>query len=308
MAALAMLVAVSGVQAATIKMTSTGLVIDSTGDGDSQADFTISADERTPSGEISRWNINAFTCDPIPALGGTCLNPVGPACKEPGPGDPDFGTPFGSVVRCDRTAAGVKVLTGGGDDTVTLITESDPATVDLGAGNDQLRSLVDVFLGLRLSTGKWNVTGGPGNDVIAGSTGGNVIDGGSGNDVLKGFPVDQSFRSLRDRPDFSGDDSIFGGSGNDYIDAGNGSDSVSGGTATTASTLAPRAAIWPTCIRPTPTTAGTASTRSTIRSAPATCSSIPARCRAARSVSIRMSWTRTAGSSTRSSGRATTRP
>lgn len=232
MAAIAMLLAVSGAQAATIKMTSTGLVIDSSGDGDSKADFTISADTRTPSGEIARWKIVAFTCDPIPALGGTCLDPVGPACKEPGPGDPDFGTPFGSTVRCDRTAAGVKVLTGGGDDEVALFTESDPATVDLGSGNDSLEGLLDPLLGLRISNGAWNVTGGAGNDTINGSTGGNVIDGGPGNDTLRGFPIQQDVGLKHldaGRPELSGGDSIFGGSGNDYIDAGNGSDSVSGG-------------------------------------------------------------------------------
>ena len=223
---------VAGADAATIKMTSTGLVLDSNADGNSDGDFVISADIRTPSGEVSRWKIQAVTCAPL-ATGGTCLNPVGPACKEPSPGDPDFGTALGSIVRCDRTTAGVKVLLGGGDDRLDPIIEGDDLTVDLGSGNDELDSLVEPFAGLRISTGHWNVTGGTGNDDIDGSAGGNVIDAGAGNDTIRGFPVEivpsGKTDRVKDRPDLSAGDSIFAGSGNDYVDPGFGADSVSGG-------------------------------------------------------------------------------
>ena len=218
--------------AGTIQMTSGGLVIDYTGDGNSADIVSVEPDTRTPSGEISRWKVISSGCLPV---GGSCLSPQGTGCKEPAPGDPDFGSPFGSVVRCDRTAAGVTVRSGGGDDRVTLVTESDPATVDLGAGDDELSS---PWLFIAVASGHWNVTGGDGNDSIAGSSGGNTIDAGPGNDSVRGFPREDggvmglpgSKGRIFDRPELSAGDSIFGGPGNDVINAGFGADAVSGGS------------------------------------------------------------------------------
>lgn len=217
--------------AATVSMTSHGLVVDSTGDGDAADDFEVFADLRTPSGEISRWEVFDHLCA-IASAGRGCLHPSGFSCEFP-----DFGSPeadvTGSVVLCDRTATGVTIRAGGGDDNVRPVAEGDPVTVDLGAGDDTLQSFDEPSARLPLATGPWNVTAGPGNDVIQGSSGGNVVDAGPGNDIVETFPLElirTSKTSInRDRPDLSAGDSVFGGTGNDDIDAGAGSDSVSGG-------------------------------------------------------------------------------
>jgi hypothetical protein len=118
------------------------------------------------------------------------------------------------------------VKAGAGDDNVTLETEADHATVDLGDGNDRLSDIPGAA-----ATGTWNVSGGAGNDIISGSSGGNTVDAGAGNDNVKGFPSDGSagLTSSGDRPDQSAGDSIFAGPGNDTIDPGFGGDAVSGG-------------------------------------------------------------------------------
>src|SRR3977135_3681009 len=70
-------------QAATVRMTSGGVVVDSTGDGDRTSLFKIQPAARTPSGEISKWLVED--------LGGClvgCVSPVGDACRDPAPGEP----------------------------------------------------------------------------------------------------------------------------------------------------------------------------------------------------------------------------
>jgi Ca2+-binding RTX toxin-like protein len=214
--------------ATTLAMTSTGLVIDSTSDGTAPGTFTVAVDARTPAGEISRWEVQALGCFPV-INPDSCLSPQGPACRGPMAGESGFGSAIGSIAFCDRTAAGARVLMGGGDDTLTMFLGSDPANVDLGPGNDTL-SHTDAS-GQPLNNGPWTVQGGDGNDRIQGSGGGNQINSGAGNDTIRTFP--QFFvggrQGFADQRELSSVDSIFAGPGNDFIDAGAGDDAVVAG-------------------------------------------------------------------------------
>jgi hypothetical protein len=230
-----LLVGASGASAATVSMTSHGLVADFSADGSSNDTILVEANAVTPTGEISQWRVTD----------GECGAPDFQACMSPGPGCqfPPIGQGGdllnGRVVTCNRTTAGVTFLTGGGNDTIDPRIGHDNLTADLGDGNDKLLSQTGTGFPGPTSTGFWHVTGGAGNDTIAGSTAGNVVDAGPGDDVVKTFPIDHDIlvssrltvlhESFFDRPDLSANDSVTGGSGNDYIDMGNGSDSASGG-------------------------------------------------------------------------------
>src|SRR5205085_2751844 len=123
---------------------------------------------------ISKWMVEDFAgafCAP----GVNCSLGAGSGCRPPAQGEP--GVPEVTII-CDRTSAGVTVRAGGGDDTVDLLIESDPATVDLGAGNDVLESPAvpgqDRTMGqnITVAQGTWTVFRGDGSDRIEGSAGG----------------------------------------------------------------------------------------------------------------------------------------
>jgi Ca2+-binding RTX toxin-like protein len=122
----------------------------------------------------------------------------------------------------------LKVLAGGGDDTVQVLTPhcvtSDFALViDGGTGND--------FIDASRASFDMMIIGGTGNDLVFGSQGDDILYGGEGNDILVGFGGDdvimgEAGNDLLDGG--SGNDVIYGGDGNDYITGGNGEDILSG--------------------------------------------------------------------------------
>src|SRR3954447_3026360 len=93
----------------------------------------------------------------------------------------------------------VDVAGGGGNDRIRLTGLDIPATVDAGAGNDQ------VFAGAEDDT----LTGGDGTDHLRGGAGDDDLTGGNGSDTLLGG---------------DGDDTLNGGQGADTIIGGNGFD------------------------------------------------------------------------------------
>jgi Ca2+-binding RTX toxin-like protein len=86
---------------------------------------------------------------------------------------------------------------------------SDASNLVAGDTNDA----IDVFVRDRAGEG-CTITGGPGDDVLAGTEGDDVICGLAGNDVIRGL---------------DGDDVLDGGPGNDRVDGGRGVDFVLGG-------------------------------------------------------------------------------
>ncbi len=104
--------------------------------------------------------------------------------------------------------ADVDYLDGGdGNDTITSFAAND--IIKGGDGNDQIGGGRDIDGGngddrieARVAA---NISGGAGNDIIAGSAGADTIVGGDGNDAINGG---------------AGSDNISGGNGNDVINAG----------------------------------------------------------------------------------------
>lgn len=103
-------------------------------------------------------------------------------------------SPKTTIIR--PSAAGhVYVLTGGGNDTITIAARVvRDAVIDAGNGNDA-------------------VFGGAGNDLVYGGAGNDVLFGEAGSDILVGD---------------AGNDTLFGGKGNDLLIGGSGKDSLAG--------------------------------------------------------------------------------
>src|SRR3954447_17149386 len=102
----------------------------------------------------------------------------------------------------------VDVAGGGGNDRIRLTGLDIPATVDAGAGNDQ------VFAGAEDDT----LTGGDGTDHLRGGAGDDDLTGGNGSDTLLGG---------------DGDDTLNGGAGAARSTAARGPSALSGATAST---------------------------------------------------------------------------
>ena len=126
-----------------------------------------------------------------------------------------------SVVVSDAVAE-VRLMTGGGDDlvTVTTVANVNPVllTIDGEAGDDTLTaSGADIGrVRMRMSGGDGNdsIVGSLGNDYLNGDADEDTISGGSGNDQITGG---------------DGNDEIAGDRGNDIVDGGLGNDTISGG-------------------------------------------------------------------------------
>jgi Ca2+-binding RTX toxin-like protein len=98
-----------------------------------------------------------------------------------------------------------KVSLGAGNDEIRNSNQMVGA-VDLGAGNDVYDGTLGSLVGL--------LSGGDGNDTIAGWNGAETFSGGNGTDFIQGR---------------GGADTITGGDGNDWLDGGTGGDSIDGG-------------------------------------------------------------------------------
>jgi Ca2+-binding RTX toxin-like protein len=100
------------------------------------------------------------------------------------------------------------IIGGDGIDNTSYAGRSEPVTVNLSAsGADGAAGENDNNVQIE------QVTGGNGNDVIAGDDNVNILSGGPGNDTLDGR---------------GSDDQIFGGDGNDTLVGGSGNDTLSG--------------------------------------------------------------------------------
>jgi Ca2+-binding RTX toxin-like protein len=125
-------------------------------------------------------------------------------------------TPGGTCVAVDAHNADcpgagigrISVATGDRDDSIALDPATIPSTVtedlDGGSANDTVRG----------ANSSGTLTGGPGNDDVAGQ---GTLLGGSGNDLITGSPLADNLR---------------GSSGRDTLDGGFGADDLSGGSST----------------------------------------------------------------------------
>lgn len=83
-------------------------------------------------------------------------------------------------------------------------------------------------------TGKVQIFGGDGNDIIGGGSGNDTLNGGAGNDQVNGNGGDDVLTG------FTGNDTVKGGAGNDTIFESDGyADSLDGGTGTDSATADP---------------------------------------------------------------------
>lgn len=148
-----------------------------------------------------------------------------------------------------------RVLSGAGDDVITLTDASDfvlPGagndTVDTNGGNDTVfagagNDIVEAGDGddlVRGMLGSDTLDGGGGNDRIAGNTGNDAIGGGQGNDLIRGDVGDDTLEGGPDNDTLfgfvgndtlrggGGDDVLWGGVGDDTLEGGNGNDSLGG--------------------------------------------------------------------------------
>ncbi len=133
------------------------------------------------------------------------------------------------VIDVSKSAVGVTIYAGDGDDVVTSGSGDDIIfggggndIINGGAGNDLINTGDgnDVIFG---GGGNDIINGGAGNDLINTGDGNDVIFGGEGNDVVDGGDGDDQI--ITD----DGDDIIFGGSGNDIVNGGRGNDLINTG-------------------------------------------------------------------------------
>jgi hypothetical protein len=109
--------------------------------------------------------------------------------------------------------ARIVVLTFGGSDQIQITGDINlPATVEAGAGHDQIQS----------GSGDDTLLGGDGNDQIQAGGGLNFVDGGAGNDNLSGGSGGNIIVGG------DGSDNIQGGSGRDLLIGGRGADNIQG--------------------------------------------------------------------------------
>jgi Ca2+-binding RTX toxin-like protein len=124
----------------------------------------------------------------------------------------------------------LEIALGAGDDTATLMGQSDArrsdpfrATISGGPGDDHLVAQSHTTSPDRQDGYQVHVSGGPGADVLTGGDGSEQLDGGSGSDVVRagGGPDDIVFDGGGNHPVAGADD--------DTVDAGPGDDVVQGG-------------------------------------------------------------------------------
>ena len=98
---------------------------------------------------------------------------------------------------------------------------------DLGGGNDTFsaQTTLPTLIGISLVSQERPMSGGTGNDRIAGGLGGDLIGGGTGNDALLGFGGGDLVRGD------AGRDSLSGGGASDHLLGGAGPDKLQGGAA-----------------------------------------------------------------------------
>ncbi len=112
-----------------------------------------------------------------------------------------------------------------GNDSISVATLSQPATLFGDAGNDSLTG----------GGGADRIDGGAGDDQLFGGSGADTLCGGDGNDFVNGQDGSDTMcgdvgndRLIGE----AGNDRLLGGDGNDGLDAGAGNDYLSGGTGT----------------------------------------------------------------------------
>jgi Ca2+-binding RTX toxin-like protein len=150
--------------------------------------------------------------------------------------------------------AGTDTMDGGaGIDTVLYETRSAPVTVTLlGSTAD------DGEAGERDSVrSAESVTGGTGNDRLAGTRAANVLEGGAGDDVITADAGDDVVDGG------AGDDAALGADGADVLTGGTGADSLDGGAGNDRVSGGAGATCWPARTTRTPSTAAPTPTAST---------------------------------------------
>lgn len=121
-----------------------------------------------------------------------------------------------------------RVDTNGGNDTIFAGTGND--IIEAGDGDDLVRGMVgnDTLDGgdgndrLAGNTGNDSINGGQGFDLVRGDVGDDTLEGGDGNDTLFGLVGDDILRGG------DGDDVLWGGVGDDTLEGGAGNDSLGG--------------------------------------------------------------------------------
>ena len=180
------------------------------GDGSDTVDYSGNTTpvNSTPDGVANDGNNSGAEGDNVGAdvegaLGGSGNDTLA------GNGDPVGGVLDGGPGN-DTLASGAGpdlIIGGDGLDNVSYAGRADPVSVDLAAQTGGAAGEGDVIQQVE------QVTGGNGNDTIAGDDNVNVLFGGPGDDTIDGR---------------GGDDQIFGGAGNDNIQGGAGNDTLAG--------------------------------------------------------------------------------
>jgi len=109
---------------------------------------------------------------------------------------------------------------GAGNDTADYAARSVPMSLSLdGFANDGFEAGVEAD---NILPTVENISGGQGDDLIAGSPFSNDLSGNGGNDTIRGLASDDMIRGG------AGDDVLFGGNGSDTLNGGSGADLMAG--------------------------------------------------------------------------------
>jgi Ca2+-binding RTX toxin-like protein len=196
--ALALLCASPAARAATIaNMTPAGLSVVAQ-EADHNEDIRIIG-RLTPEDVIGSWTAESTGCI---SVGFTCVHTDNHVdCSDAGV--------FSARTECERRSPGVSVSLKGGDDNLDVYRgKSDPFTIDMGAGDDNVNTdgfEINVGEPPGGFDGPWTANLGTGNDTYLGSVGPDFVQGGDGGDVIDPGP---------------GADGVSAGTGNDVVKAG----------------------------------------------------------------------------------------
>jgi len=138
------------------------------------------------------------------------------------------GTGLGDVICINANNVTVEAL--GGNDTV--IDNGENNTINLGDGSDEYNGTNGDGATVEGGAGNDELTGTPGDDELSGGLGDDTLIGGAGDDTLVGGAGADALSGSAGVDNLSGEtgnDSIDGGDGNDTIEGGAGDDSLIGG-------------------------------------------------------------------------------
>nr|WP_281684909.1 calcium-binding protein [Thalassobaculum salexigens] len=200
--------------------TTTGIRIDTDGDGNADLTLTLEGDFNDVEA-VTRTAADGSTYTDF------TIRDQGPILATGGDGN-DVLTGGAAADTLSGAGGDDTVLAGGGEDTVDggdgndLLSGGEGAdTLDGGAGNDTVAGGADNDL-LSGNEGEDALAGGDGDDTLYGGPSDDSLTGGAGDDELLGEAADDSIQGN------DGADLLSGGGGNDTLDGGEGADTLRG--------------------------------------------------------------------------------